>query len=124
MRSWAATMCLVVCIASPALALDRHPLISKTIELGAAGHVISVKCPGFSLNPTVLAQLMAAIGLAGLGDQLDRVDPAEVQAMVESAMADPWPNGEVATRCEQAAAMTVPNGLQTGEPIPLFIKAK
>lgn len=104
-----------------AFAQDRHPLLVKAMELGAAGHVVARKCNGLAINPAVTGQLLVAIGLAGLTDQFERITEGEITALADNSISAHWPPERVEEQCAAAAKMTMPNPVKSGEVIPLFI---
>lgn len=106
-----------------AFAQDRHPLLVKAMELGAAGHVVAKKCKGIAINPAVIGQLLVAIGFAGLTDQFERITEAEITALAENSISAHWSPERVEEQCAAAAKMTMPNPVNSGEAIPLFIQS-
>ncbi|WP_377801483.1 hypothetical protein [Bosea eneae] len=110
-------------VVTSATAQERHPLLVKAIELGAAGSVVAQKCQGLALNPAVTGQLLIAIGLAGLTDQLERITEAEITALAENSISTHWPPERLEEQCSAAAKMTMPNPVKSGETIPLFIQS-
>lgn len=108
---------------STAYAQDRHPLLVKAMELGAAGHVVARKCQGLAINPTVTGQLLVAIGLAGLTDQFERITEAEITALADNSITAHWPPERVEEQCAAAAKLTMPNPINSGETVPLFIQS-
>lgn len=116
---------LILALALPsgaATAQERHPLLEKAIEFGVANSVVAEKCKGWSLNPTVAAQLLMAVGLAGLTDQFERIDPAEISARAERAKADGWTAEKTGPRCAEIQQTSMPNPAKPGESIPLFVQ--
>ncbi len=107
---------------SSAIAQERHPLLEKAIELGVANSVVVEKCKGWSLNPTLMAQMLVAIGLSGLTEQFERIDPAEIVARAERAKADGWTQETTGPRCAAIQQTTMPNPVKPGETIPVFVQ--
>lgn len=117
---------LIMSLALPsatALAVERHPLLVKAMELGVANTVVVRKCKGWTLNPTVIAQLLVAIGLAGLTDQFERLDQGEISALADRSISDHWSADRVEQQCAAVRSMTTPNPLKLDETIPVFVQA-
>lgn len=121
MRAYLIAGSLAFACAAPLFAQERHPLIAKAMELGAASTVVSEKCKGWSLNPAVTAQLMLAVGMAGLTQQLEKIDAAEIAAMAEHSKAAFWSTDKIAEQCAAATAMTMPSPIKEGATISLFV---
>ncbi|MBN9438943.1 hypothetical protein [Bosea sp. (in: a-proteobacteria)] len=121
MRSYLIAGSLTLACSSPLAAQERHPLVAKAMELGAANAIVSEKCEGWSLNPIVSTQLLLAIGIAGVTDQFEKITPSEIAAMAESSKAAFWTAENVGAQCAAAAAITMPNPIKEGETISVFV---
>ncbi|RXT52930.1 hypothetical protein B6S44_19515 [Bosea sp. Tri-44] len=115
---------LLISGASPALAQERHPLVTKFIELRVAARVVSDKCEGWSLNPAVGALMSTVIGFAGLAHQVERIDEAEIAGIADRSIAEHWQSDRVAEQCEAARTLTMPNPVKPEETLPLFVQAR
>jgi hypothetical protein len=108
----------------PLTAQERHPLVTKVMELRVAARVVSDKCKGWSLNPAVGAMMSMSIGFAGLNHQVERIDEAEIARIAESSIADHWQPDRVAEQCAAATRMAMPNPMKPDETLPLFVQAQ
>jgi hypothetical protein len=119
------TLAMVLALTGGAtVAQERPPLILKAIELGVANSVVVRKCKGWLLNPTITAQLLVAIGLAGLTDQFERIDEAEVIRMADRSIADHWSPDRVEAQCAAVRSMTAPNPMKPDETLQLFVQSQ
>lgn len=103
-----------------ALAEERSPLVQKIVELGIANQVVPAKCPGWSVNPQVIALAVMAVGLAGQQKQLEAVTQDEVFQLAEEAKKASLLDAQ---QCEQLKSQSIPDPFNTGNSIPLFLRS-
>lgn len=121
MRIPMATTVVAAMFLQPALAEDRSPLVQKVVELGIAAHVVPAKCPGWSVNPQVVALAVMAVGIAGQQAQLEAISQDEVLRSAEEAKKASLLDSR---QCEQLETQSIPDPFNPGKSVPLFLRSK
>ncbi|SIP95157.1 hypothetical protein [Bosea sp. TND4EK4] len=112
---------MVVWGALPVQAQQRHPMVSKVIEIAVAGRVVAAKCPGWTINPKVTALAAMAASFAGQQAALDAVREEEIQALTERAMKSSL---TTPSECATLSGQTMPDPFSEGRTVALFVHAQ
>lgn len=99
---------------------ERHPLVTKAVEVIASGMAVADMCPGYSTNPAVMGTVLTGLSLANLSHQLER-EEAAVMALKSQIIDNARQDKE--QFCDRAAAQTMDNPFRNGAKMPLFVKA-
>lgn len=110
----------IAALLQPAVAAERSPLVQKVIELGIARQVVPAKCPGWSVNPQVIALAVMAVGIAGQQKQLEAVTPDEVFRLAEEAKKASLLGAQ---ECEQLNNQSIPDPFNAGKSVPIFLRS-
>lgn len=107
------------CLTTPVEGQERHPTVQKVVEIAVMNHVVRAKCPGWSVNPSLIALAVMAVGFSGQQAQLDSVKEDDVFALAESAKKNSLIDS---VACDNLLSHTIDNPLEAGKSIPVFIK--